>query len=31
MWNAAGWMWTLGEIESGRLPKELNDLPYYKA
>ena len=27
-WNAGCWMWTLEQIEKGRLPAELNDLPY---
>jgi hypothetical protein len=27
MWNAAGYMWTLAEIEAGRLPVELDDRP----
>lgn len=31
LWNMAVAMWTLEEINAGRLPKELNDLPYYKA
>lgn len=26
-WNAFGYMWTLNEIECGRLPKELDDRP----
>ena len=28
--NVAGWMWTLDEIEAGRLPESLNDLPFYR-
>lgn len=28
-WNAAVFMWTLEEIRAGRLPAELNDLPYW--
>lgn len=31
LWNMAVAMWTLEEIKAGRLPKELNDLPYYHA
>jgi hypothetical protein len=27
VWNAFGYMYTLGEIEAGRLPKELDDRP----
>lgn len=30
MWNAAGWMWTLNEIQAGRRPAELNDLQYWE-
>lgn len=30
MWNAASFMWTEEMIERGELPKELNDLPYYR-
>ncbi len=26
-WNVFGFMWTLAEIEAGRLPKELDDRP----
>ena len=25
LWNVCGYMWTLDEIEAGRLPKELDD------
>lgn len=28
LWNAATMMWTDEEIKAGRLPKELDDLPY---
>ena len=28
MWNAATMIWTDEEIQAGRLPKELDDLPY---
>ncbi len=31
LWNMAAGMWTLEQIEAGRLPSELNDLPYWKA
>ncbi len=31
LWNMAVAMWTLQEIRAGRLPSELNDLPYWKA
>ncbi|MEO9195848.1 MAG: dATP/dGTP diphosphohydrolase domain-containing protein, partial [Polyangia bacterium] len=27
LWNVMGFMWTLAEIEAGRLPKELDDRP----
>lgn len=27
LWNVVGYMWTLDEIEAGRLPKELDDRP----
>jgi hypothetical protein len=27
VWNLFGYTWTLGEIEAGRLPKELDDRP----
>ena len=27
LWNIAGYMWTLNEIEAGRLPKALDDRP----
>lgn len=30
MWNAAMMIWTLEQIKLGRLPKELNDLPYWQ-
>jgi hypothetical protein len=29
LWNAAAWAWTESEIEAGRLPIELNDLPFH--
>lgn len=29
LWNAAAWLWTYTEIEAGRLPAELNDLPFH--
>ncbi|CAB4163597.1 hypothetical protein UFOVP806_30 [uncultured Caudovirales phage] len=29
MWNAAAWLWTENEIQAGRLPIELNDLPFH--
>ncbi len=29
LWNMATAMWTLEAIREGKLPKELNDLPYY--
>lgn len=29
MWNAACWMWTQREIEEGKKPLDLFDLPYY--
>jgi len=28
LWNAASWAWTEEEIKDGRLPKELDDLPF---
>lgn len=28
LWNAAAWIWTEDEIAAGRLPAELDDLPY---
>jgi len=28
LWNAAVWAWTEQEIEAGRLPKSLDDLPF---
>lgn len=28
LWNAAAWMYTAKMIDEGRLPSELNDLPY---
>lgn len=27
IWNITGYIWTLNEIEAGRLPKELDDRP----
>lgn len=29
LWNAAAWLWTENEIKEGRLPAELNDLPFH--
>lgn len=29
LWNAAAWAWTNEAIEAGRLPAELNDLPFH--
>lgn len=28
LWNIAAWQWTEQEIEAGRLPKSLDDLPF---
>lgn len=28
LWNAAGWLETQARIEDGRLPRELDDLPF---
>jgi hypothetical protein len=28
LWNASAWMWTEQAIKDGRLPDDLNDLPY---
>ncbi len=28
LWNAACWMWTESQIKSGRLPADLDDLPF---
>lgn len=28
LWNASAWIWTEQAIKDGRLPHELNDLPY---
>ena len=28
LWNVSVWMWTDAEISAGRLPADLNDLPY---
>ena len=28
LWNAACWLWTEREIEAGRLPRSLDDLPF---
>lgn len=28
-WNIIGLWWTLEEVKAGRLPAELNDLPFY--
>ena len=30
LWNAAAWIWTEQQIVEGRLPAELNDLPFCK-
>lgn len=29
LWNASAWAWTENEINEGRLPIELNDLPFH--
>lgn len=29
LWNTSAWLWTYAEIEAGRLPAELNDLPFH--
>lgn len=29
LWNAVAWAWTENEINCGRLPIELNDLPFH--
>jgi hypothetical protein len=29
LWNAAAWAWTANEINEGRLPLKLNDLPFH--
>jgi hypothetical protein len=29
LFNAAGWLWTWEQIQAGKLPAALNDLPYH--
>lgn len=30
LWNVACWLWTQEAIATGKLPKELNDLPFHE-